>query len=189
MCASLQRRNAVGRVSCVGHTQPRVWVSAVSSRAMSRPVHRAGAMPARSRTSQIWPTCLPVFSAGMWAISWAAVRCNSIGRGVELCVFFGLPARVCACVGENLNTRDGRTNPPEGDRGPRPLGCGEVRGAVRARCAAVRSVAREGFLDFLKGAVMVVTAARGEVSAQTDAARNCLCPWCASAAVDSRVVR
>ena len=104
-------------------------------------------------------------------------------------MFFGLPARVCACVGENLKTRDGSTNPPEGDRGPRPPVCGEVREAVWARCAAVRSVAREGFLDFVQGAVMVVTAPRGEISAQTDAARNCLCPWCASAAIDSRVVR
>ena len=48
-----------------------------------------------------------------------------------------------------------------------------------ARYAALRSIAREDFLNFLKGAVMVVTAARGEMSAQTDAARNCLCPWCA----------
>jgi hypothetical protein len=36
---------------------------------------------------------------------------------------------------------------------------------------------------------MVVTTAWGEMSAQTEAARNCLCPWCASAAMDSRVVR
>jgi hypothetical protein len=63
--------------------------------------------------------------------------------------------------------------------------CGEVRGVVWARCAVVRSVARERFLDLLKGAVMVVTAVWGEMSAQTDAARNCLCPWCASAAMDS----
>jgi hypothetical protein len=113
------------------------------------------------------------------------LRCNSIGCGVDLCVFFVLPARVCACVGENFKTRDGRTNPPEGDRGPRSVVCGEVRGVVWARCAVVRSVARERFLDLLKGAVMVVTAVWGEMSAQTDAARNCLCPWCASAAMDS----
>ena len=56
---------------------------------------------------------------------------------------------------------------------------------MRGPRAALRSVAREGFLDLLKGAVMVVTAVRGEISAHTDAARNCLCPWCASAAMDS----
>ena len=60
---------------------------------------------------------------------------------------------------------------------------------MRARCAALRRGAREGFLDLLEGAVMVVTAARDELRAQTEAARNCLCPWCASAAIDSSFVR
>lgn len=37
-------------------------------------------------------------------ISWAELCCSVIGRGVDLCGFFGSPAR--ACVGENFTAID-----------------------------------------------------------------------------------
>ncbi len=43
---------------------------------------------------------------------------------------------------------------------------------VLDRYALVRSVAREGFLGFVKGGVTVVATGRGVVSAQVEAARN-----------------
>lgn len=48
---------------------------------------------------------------------------------------------------------------------------------------------REARLGFVEGGVTVVATDRGVVSAQVEAARNWRCPWCDSAAIDSRRLR
>lgn len=189
MWVSRQRRNALGRGMWLGQVQPRCWVSVVSWRARSRPVHRVVSIPVCWMVSQIFPMWPSGFSAGAWARSSAAARWRWMGRGVVVGWCVVLPACACVRVGEILKARALSANPPEGDRGSRVPDCGWFRVVVLDLYALVRSVAREGFLGFVKGGVTVMATGRGVVSAQVDAARNWRCPWCDSAAIASRRLR
>lgn len=139
---------------------------------MSRPVHRVVSTPVCWSVLQIVPMWPAGFSAGAWAMSSAAARWRWMGRGVVVGWCVVVPACVCVRVGEILKARALSANPPEGDRGPRWPDCGWFRVVVLDRYVAVRSVAREGFLGFMEGWVMVVATGRGVVRAQVEAARN-----------------
>lgn len=118
---------------------------------MSRPVHRVVSIPVCWRVSQIVPMWPAGVSAGAWVMSSAAARWRWRGRGVVVGLCVVVAARVCARVGEILKARALSAHPPEGDRGARVPDCGWFRAVVLDRYAAVRSVAREGFLGFLDG--------------------------------------